>query len=92
MAVIERAAILGAGRTLDIETALGGTMPSPEQEAPAGEPGADRERIEQALKTSRGRIEGPFGAAKALGVNPHTLRSRMRKLGIQWDRFRAVEE
>jgi hydrogenase-4 transcriptional activator len=92
MAVIERAAILGGGRTLDIAIALGGTMPALEQELSPGEPGADRGRIEQALKTSRGRIEGPFGAAKALGVNPHTLRSRMRKLGIQWDRFRAVEE
>jgi transcriptional regulator with GAF, ATPase, and Fis domain len=92
MAVIERAAILGAGRSLDIATALGGTMSGPEPELSPGEPGADRGRIEQALKTSRGRIEGPFGAAKALGVNPHTLRSRMRKLGIQWDRFRAVEE
>jgi transcriptional regulator with GAF, ATPase, and Fis domain len=92
MAVIERGAILGAGKLLDIATALGGTMSAPEQDLSAGEPGADRGRIEQALKTSRGRIEGPFGAAKALGVNPHTLRSRMRKLGIQWDRFRAVEE
>jgi transcriptional regulator with GAF, ATPase, and Fis domain len=88
MAVIERAAILGGGRSLDIETALGGTVPAER----SNEPGADRARIELALRTSRGRIEGPFGAAKALGVNPHTLRSRMRKLGIQWDRFRAVEE
>jgi transcriptional regulator with GAF, ATPase, and Fis domain len=89
-AVIERAAILGAGRSLDISTALGGLGPIPARgEIDAG---TDRGRIEDALKTSRGRIEGPFGAAKALGVNPHTLRSRMRKLGIQWDRFRAVEE
>lgn len=44
--------------------------------------------IETALEKSHGRIEGPFGAAKLLGVNPHTLRSRMRKLGIQWARYR----
>lgn len=44
--------------------------------------------IEQALTRSHGRIEGPFGAATALGVNPHTLRSRMRKLGVDWRKFR----
>jgi transcriptional regulator with GAF, ATPase, and Fis domain len=90
MAVVERAAILGAGRSLDIATALGGLGPIPARGE--SDVGNERGRIEDALKTSRGRIEGPFGAAKALGVNPHTLRSRMRKLGIQWDRFRAVEE
>jgi hydrogenase-4 transcriptional activator len=90
-AVIERGAILGGGRSLDLVTALGG-FGSPSSLRPTPEPGADRGRIEDALKTSHGRIEGPFGAAKALGVNPHTLRSRMRKLGIQWDRFRGVEE
>ena len=45
--------------------------------------------IEAALAPTRGRIEGPFGAARALGVNPHTLRARMRKLGIDWRRFRT---
>jgi hydrogenase-4 transcriptional activator len=44
--------------------------------------------MEQALSRAHGRIEGPFGAATALGVNPHTLRSRMRKLGIDWRKFR----
>jgi transcriptional regulator with GAF, ATPase, and Fis domain len=34
-------------------------------------------------------VEGPFGAAKALGVNPHTLRSRMRKLGINGKSFKS---
>jgi len=42
-----------------------------------------------ALRTSRGRIEGPFGAAAALGANPHTLRSKMRRLGIEWGKFRG---
>ncbi|MGH9462727.1 MAG: hypothetical protein ACRD1X_16045, partial [Vicinamibacteria bacterium] len=46
------------------------------------------QQIEQALVECRGRIEGPFGAAMRLGINPHTLRSRMRKLGIDWRRFR----
>ena len=45
--------------------------------------------IEAALARSFGRIEGPFGAARVLRINPHTLRARMRKLGIDWRRFRA---
>jgi transcriptional regulator with GAF, ATPase, and Fis domain len=46
--------------------------------------------IEQALTATRGRIEGREGAAHLLGINPHTLRARMRKLGIDWSHFRAV--
>jgi transcriptional regulator with GAF, ATPase, and Fis domain len=80
-AVIERAAILGNGRCLDVSSALGG-MPG----APATPD--DRDTILKALRQTHGRIEGPFGAAKQLGVNPHTLRSRMRRLGIEWSQFR----
>ncbi|PIV88350.1 MAG: Fis family transcriptional regulator, partial [Hydrogenophilales bacterium CG17_big_fil_post_rev_8_21_14_2_50_63_12] len=50
---------------------------------------AMRGHIETALARCHGRIEGPFGAARLLQMNPHTLRSRMRKLGIAWARFRA---
>ncbi|MBN2802654.1 MAG: hypothetical protein JXR91_06145, partial [Deltaproteobacteria bacterium] len=35
------------------------------------------------LKESHGRIEGPFGAAKRLGLNPSTLRSKIRKFKIE---------
>jgi transcriptional regulator with GAF, ATPase, and Fis domain len=48
-----------------------------------------RAHIEAALKAVGGRIEGPRGAAAVLAVNPHTLRARMRKLGIDWRSFRA---
>jgi transcriptional regulator with GAF, ATPase, and Fis domain len=47
--------------------------------------------IERALNATHGRIEGPFGAAKLLGINPHTLRARMRKLGIDWARYRGSD-
>ncbi len=47
-----------------------------------------RRHIEQVLTETCGRVEGPFGAARRLGINPHTLRYRMRKLGIAWKRFR----
>ena len=46
--------------------------------------------IEAALLASHGRVEGPFGAGRRLGLNPHTLRARMRKLGIDWKRYRGV--
>jgi PAS domain S-box-containing protein len=43
----------------------------------------EREHIVQMLKEARWRIDGPKGAALALGINPSTLRSKMKKLGIQ---------
>ena len=49
---------------------------------------ATRAHIETALARCHGRIEGPFGAARLLEINPHTLRSKMRKLGLDWRRFR----
>jgi transcriptional regulator with GAF, ATPase, and Fis domain len=38
--------------------------------------------ITQALKMTKGKIHGPDGTAELLGLNPSTLRHRMRKLGI----------
>ena len=107
-AVIERAVILGDGRTLEIATALGaGARPAaaisaPQQAiaierdatrvaSPESFPTLDvamRRHIEAALERTRGRIEGRRGAAVLLGINPHTLRARMRKLGVAWDRYR----
>lgn len=85
-AVIERAAILGNGNGLELRAALGNGG----QALVASAPKADgRETIEAALASCHGRIEGPFGAAQALGINPHTLRSRMRRLGIEWSHFRG---
>lgn len=100
-AVIERAAILGGGMRLDVERALGGATPiarTPKAETttPAVaelERGSlesvTRAAIEHALRLCRGRIEGSDGAAIELGVHPATLRSRMRKLGIDWKQFRS---
>lgn len=42
--------------------------------------------IQQALEITKGRIHGPNGAAQLLGLNPSTLRHRMRKLGIPYKR------
>ncbi len=101
-AVMERAAILGEGRRLAVAEALGGgplSGPAPWPGVAAGpSPGgtpttlddAMRTQIEAALTRCLGRIEGPFGAAQVLAINPHTLRARMRKLGIDWAGFRTV--
>jgi transcriptional regulator with GAF, ATPase, and Fis domain len=114
-AVIERAAILGDGRRLEVGKALGtgeapprpptlpplpGPQPVAVTAAAAAPPimpaqilsldDAMAAHIERALAATHGRIEGPFGAAKVLGINPHTLRARMRKLGIEWSRYRGA--
>jgi len=49
---------------------------------------AMRRHIEAALVRCNGRIEGERGAARLLAIHANTLRSRMHKLGIRWDRFR----
>ncbi len=107
--VLERAAILGDGRRLEVATALGvdrsalsasiaAALPTPALPALEAEedaaPSGSLERamiahIVDALERTRGKIEGEHGAARLLGINPHTLRSRMRKLKIDWNRFRA---
>jgi formate hydrogenlyase transcriptional activator len=44
---------------------------------------AERRHIESTLTAARWVLEGPKGAAARLGLNPSTLRSRMKRLGIQ---------
>jgi transcriptional regulator with GAF, ATPase, and Fis domain len=39
--------------------------------------------IMRVLRTVGGKIHGPGGAAELLGINPSTLRNRMKKLGIK---------
>lgn len=46
--------------------------------------------IRRALTESKGRIHGVGGAADLLGINPNTLRSRMKKLGIEHGKKDAV--
>ena len=49
-----------------------------------------RNHIENVLLLCNNRIDGPNGAADRLGVNPSTLRHRMRKLGILFGKIRKV--
>jgi DNA-binding protein Fis len=38
--------------------------------------------IRKALKMTNGKVHGPSGAAALLGINPGTLRYRLKKYGI----------
>ena len=53
---------------------------------------AMKKHIEGVLAVTHGRIEGRRGAAAVLKINPHTLRARMRKLGIDWAKYRIDDE
>jgi transcriptional regulator with GAF, ATPase, and Fis domain len=44
------------------------------------------DHIRRALMATGGRVGGEKGAAKLLNMNPSTLRTKMRKLGIPFGR------
>jgi len=50
-----------------------------------------RAHLQHVLQLSGGRIQGRYGAAAKLGLNPSTLRHRLRKLGIPFG-YRALSE
>ena len=52
----------------------------------------EKNMIEDALKTSRGRVFGPLGAAAKLGIPRSTLESKIKSLRIDKNRFRADPE
>ncbi|MBN2032836.1 MAG: sigma-54-dependent Fis family transcriptional regulator [Deltaproteobacteria bacterium] len=92
--VIERAVIVSTGAELRLAEELSGPAIGSAQENKAkgkegaGEPRrglaeAEREYILSALQETGWRIEGERGAAQLLGLNPSTLRTRMRKLDIR---------
>lgn len=103
-AVLERAAILGRGKKLEVAAALGdsplvsapqaGQAEGRSSHVPPSSKGfltldqAMARHIEEALIQAKGQIEGRQGAAELLDINPHTLRARMKKLGVDWNRFR----
>ncbi|MHB8763646.1 MAG: sigma-54 interaction domain-containing protein [Deferrisomatales bacterium] len=83
--VIERAAITSWGDTLEVLDQLAPLCKArPGIEAPEVQLLADVEHshIMHALRQTGWRIEGSKGAAVLLGINPSTLRARMRKHGI----------
>lgn len=79
--VIERALILSQGTVLEIDSEFLCAVPV---EAAGGSlVTVERDHIQRVLEQTGGVIEGPKGAAKVLQMHPNTLRSRMKKLGIQ---------
>jgi DNA-binding NtrC family response regulator len=80
--VIERALIMSGGELLD-----GGDVFSTGREAVANSLGTleamERAYIIRVLEGAGWQVEGERGAARILGLNPSTLRGRMRKLGIR---------
>lgn len=97
-AVIDRAALLGSHGKLAIAQAMGVIAPAQRRNAaavadpPRSVPGpldeAIAAHIRQALHQAGGKVEGRGGAAELLVINPYTLRSKMRKLGIDWKAYR----
>ena len=82
--VLERAVIISQGAALQVldrfdssrkrQQATGQDVKSIDE--------LEHDHIQMVLKETGGRIEGKNGAAKLLGLNPSTLRARMRKLDI----------
>lgn len=96
-AVLERAVILGHGRYLDLDAALGAQLLKP----PIGKTAATNRstiaalddvivaHLKQVLSHTNGRIDGSKGAAALLGINANTLRSKLRRYQIKPADFRA---
>jgi formate hydrogenlyase transcriptional activator len=83
--VIERAVILSRGGLLDVAALLDVPPPPEPLRVDATEAAASVKAAEvrAALEAARWVIEGDEGAATRLGLRPSTLRSRMRRLGIE---------
>jgi len=81
--VIERGVINAQGQILHIADQFSEVKPAATTDMTQTLEDVEREHITQTLDQTGWRIEGPSGAAKVLGLNPSTLRTRMVKLGIQ---------
>lgn len=84
--IIERAIILSPGRDLILAESL--HVPGAEPPPSNGLLKQDLERVERqqivdALDASNWKVKGEGNAASRLGLKPSTLRSRMKRLGIQ---------
>jgi DNA-binding NtrC family response regulator len=85
--LIERAMIMSDGTRLDAIELFSKASPS-DKASPVAQADATLDEIERAhirrvLERTRWAIEGERGAARLLGLNPSTLRGRLRKLGIR---------
>jgi len=90
--VVERELILNKGESLSFGV-LAATEKSDDAAVLAEMPGGlltldkvDALHIQRVLRMTKGIVHGPGGAAALLGVNPSTLRSRMKKLKVPFGR------
>ena len=77
--------ILTPGPTLRVDESfvVGATPARPMATAGKTLDDVERAYILQVIEECGGRIKGSMNAAARLGLNPSTLRSRMKKLGIE---------
>jgi len=81
--VVARAMILSTKDVLEVnETFSGGRRDGAGGAASCTLADAERAHIQSVLDGCDWRIDGPGAAAEKLGLNPNTLRFRMKKLGI----------
>src|SRR5262249_15843793 len=92
--VIERAVIVSDSNTLSIdERSLSGRRvkaPAADSEPYSTLATHRKDAIEAALRESKGRVSGPFGAATRLGVPSSTLESKIKTLKIDKRRFKSA--
>jgi transcriptional regulator with GAF, ATPase, and Fis domain len=81
--LLARAIVLSPGEVLDASLDLRSAHGQPEAAAPQSLEDAERRHIQGVLASTRWVVEGPKGAAGILEMNPSTLRSLMKRLGIR---------
>jgi formate hydrogenlyase transcriptional activator len=89
--VVERAVILCEGETFSVDEAWF-TRVAPNSNSVSVQLTElierEKEMIERALLDSKGVIGGPQGAASRLGIPRQTLESKIKKLGINRNRYK----
>ena len=83
--VVERAVIVARGNVLHVDEPLdvAATESAPLEHVKSSLEVVERRHIIRTLEGANWKISGKGGAAEFLGLNPSTLRARMRKLGIK---------
>jgi len=79
--VIERALILSPGADLQLDSFIASQAALPPEKSERAD-AVERNHFLEVLERCNWRIDGQGNAADCLGLNPSTLRSRLRKLGI----------
>jgi transcriptional regulator with GAF, ATPase, and Fis domain len=94
---VERAIIIHEGAPLTVEDIVGVQTSKDGESGPRSEEkglslkNAEARHIRRAMELAAGIVEGPSGAAAILDMNPGTLRSKMRKLGIPFGKTANAE-